>query len=528
MVALRDKLRQRNYGSEMIRPGTTIQFNSIGDSMFTGPSLDLARPDYSFFDRAGRGNVKGLELSGLLLKPLASRITEWVAGRPPTWIMDDNEGDQKFLNDWWEANHTDVLRCVEESVRLGSSYMVVNPDLSTTIIPPNIVLPLQDDRDLSVFNGWKVVETYQRIDTAGMGAMSSMLDSMQKVYEYTASARFITNVRNGVPGRRHRFANPLGYPTIIHVPNIRSSDEMFGRPDAEPIIQALFQYNEALSAAIRGNIRQGRPTPVVENIPDAATMKLFWDTYGRLETVKYPDGTSRQRYVVDWDPNQLLTLVGTSSFKYASPMSSSADTLNLLEILFYLILQHTQIPEFVWGNALAGSRASSESQLEPFVKWVEKRRGRLEKYLIEIARVVLGIKRFKQLDSDFESRPQLRWPSLTTADGRLTLDTLMWADARGLMGEIDVLERLPVQVRDPEQMLERGRTDKKRRDKEAADLQAASQPQRQITNSGKITQNTGTPTNARPSGPPAKRDTLTGPEKKNKADQMIVRKKGKQ
>src|SRR5690606_17486792 len=92
---------------------------------------DWPARDYRFWDRARRCKERGLELSGLFLKPLASKKAAWVLGPEPRWTHDSSRG-QEVLADWWTRNHALVLRTYEESVALGQAYLVVNPDGSLT------------------------------------------------------------------------------------------------------------------------------------------------------------------------------------------------------------------------------------------------------------------------------------------------------------------------------------------------------------------------------------------------------------
>ncbi|MFN8451033.1 MAG: hypothetical protein U0521_21260 [Anaerolineae bacterium] len=47
---------------------------------------DFSAADYRYWDRARRAKAKGLEIGGLLLKPLASKAA-WVLGDAPQWSV---------------------------------------------------------------------------------------------------------------------------------------------------------------------------------------------------------------------------------------------------------------------------------------------------------------------------------------------------------------------------------------------------------------------------------------------------------
>src|SRR3954464_2590658 len=49
------------------------------------PTKDFSTADYRYWDAARRTKARGVEISGLLLKPLASKVAAWVLGSPPEW-----------------------------------------------------------------------------------------------------------------------------------------------------------------------------------------------------------------------------------------------------------------------------------------------------------------------------------------------------------------------------------------------------------------------------------------------------------
>jgi len=61
------------------------------------------------------------------------------------------------LNGWWAKWHSDILRAYEEALNLGDCYLVVNADLSVTVVPPHVVDPLLDSTGEVV--GWRITET---------------------------------------------------------------------------------------------------------------------------------------------------------------------------------------------------------------------------------------------------------------------------------------------------------------------------------------------------------------------------------
>lgn len=383
-----------------------------------GITRDASTPDYAFWDRARRGKARGLEVSGLLLKPLASKVAAHVLGDCPAFDSPSRTAADA-LAAWFGAHHAALLSAYEESVALGDCFAVVNADLSLTIIPPHEVEPLLADTPGEI-DGWRITTQH---------------DHTRVIDEFTRLERQRRITRDGVRVTTESYPNPTGLLPIIHIANRAGADEVFGRPEGAALIPVLHKYGEIIDAAASGNIRQGRPTPVIEKMGEASQIARFWEQFGRRETHTKPDGTTETYDVIDFDPDQLLTLGADATFKYAAPGAFMGDAETLLKLLFYLIVQHSEVPEAVWGAAIPSSRASAETQMQPFIRWVTKKRALAESWLYDLARVVLAYTALYDPRIDARVPLDIRWSPLIQEDARLRLDALQWAHASGIVDD---------------------------------------------------------------------------------------------
>jgi hypothetical protein len=431
----------------------------------TETQQDAAQPDYAYWDKARRGKAAGLEISGLLLKPLASKIASYVLGSEPRWKCDDSTG-QKRLNEWWSANHAQLLRTFEEALNLGDFYLVVNADLSVTLIPPHLVTPLVDERNFSKRIGWRIEQSFSHPTDIGR--------TMTIINEYTAEKRVETIISDRQQATTRTYRNLIGRLPVIHIPNRKGTDEEFGRPEAEAVIPLLQKYGAIFDAAVKGNIRQGRPTPVIEEMGDKAAVDAFFERYGKTVRRELDDGTVEEYTVIDFDLDGLVALPGTSKFSYKSPASMIRDVEGLLGLLFYLYLQHTEIPEFVWGNAIASSKASAEAQMPPFIKWLEKRRGLIEMWMMEIARVVLAYHSVFETQINAQAKIGIQWQPLNEEDGNLVLNAVKYAhNETGMIDDRQALELLPLRIENIDGALKAGKRQREERQLERDERDAA-------------------------------------------------------
>lgn len=413
------------------------------------PTRDWGRPDYAWWRKAYYARVRGLELSGLFIKPLVSKVSGWVVGVPPTWKC-ENETSQEALAAWWGDNHAAVLAGYRGALREGDCGLVINSDLSVTLLPGETLDPIVASDNFGQIIGWRVTQVMEH---------PTETRRMMVVDEYYATQRIQRIEIDGMAVRETVYPNLIDRIPLVVISNGRNAGDSFGHPEAEALLELFGRYGDVLEAAIEGNVLQGRPTPVL-NFEDANGHDKFWEVYGGRRTRTLPDGTTESTATLDVDLSQLLTLVG-GSFEYKSPGSFSGDTAQLLELLFYLFLEHAELPEFVMGNAIASSKASAETQMPVFERFIEARRGEVALWLIEIAEIVLGYLALMEPGVTIDT-PKLQWRKLTQ-DGRLTLDTVTWAYTEGLLDRRTALTLAPVEVTDIDEVLDKAEAERQER-----------------------------------------------------------------
>lgn len=419
-------------------------------SAYRPPNNDWSRSDYVFWRKAYYGQARGLEISGLLIKPLVSKVAAWSLGRAPRWKL-ESEASQEALTDWWGKNHPHILKAWRESLKLGDGFIVINADLSVTLLRPDCVDPIVAEDDYSQIIGWRVTQTMQHPETTRR---------MVTVDEYYIDRRIHRVEVDGLTTQTQTYTNLIGMLPIVAIPNQADDGETFGHAEAEALLSLLHRYGEVIDAAIEGNVLQGRPTPVLlfETVDD---LDKFDDENASFETQTLPNGTSQRVKLYDVDLSQLLVASG-ATFEYKSPGSFTGDTAKLLEIMFYLLLEHSELPEFVFGNAISSSKASAETQLPVFIEFIKMRRGEMTGWLTQIAQIAMAYLSLITPGVALET-PSLQWEALDQEDGKLTLDTIVWAYKEGLIDRRTALMMAPVEVEDIDSVLDKAEEEKKAR-----------------------------------------------------------------
>ena len=322
-------------------PGTMRSTTRRVSSSYQPPVNSWQRSDYGFWRRAYFGQAVGLELSGLFIKPLVGKLAAWVLGRAPGWRCEDLTS-QEALEQWWAEQHPHILQGYRSSKKQGDAFIVINSDLTVTLLAPDCVDPIVDPGDYSLIIGWRVTQTLQHPQT---------IERMTLVDEYYTDRRVHRVQVNGLDREVTTYPNLIGMLPIVLIANNADAGQTFGHAEAEALLSLMHRYGEVLDAAIEGNIYQGRPTPLL-TFDSIENLKAFKNKYMRSTSYSLPDGTSADLRTVDIDLKEIIVAAG-ANFEYKSPGNFSADVVNILEILFYLFLEHAEIPEFVMGNAIS-------------------------------------------------------------------------------------------------------------------------------------------------------------------------------
>lgn len=414
------------------------------------PTYSWGRADYNYWRRAYYCKAQGLEVSGLFIKPLIHIVAAWVLGRPPTFKF-GNSTTQDAITDWWDTYHSEILRAYRSSMKQGDSFIVINSDLTITILAPDTVDPIVADDDYSKIIGWKVRQVFPHPTEQSL---------KQIVTDDYFADRRVHRVENANGTTTTTvFANLIGVIPVIHIANQPADGERFGHPEAEALVDLLHRYGQVLDAAVEGNILQGRPTPVIA-FDTVQNLNAFWRRYGRTETHNLSDGTTQTTDTLEIDMSNILTISG-ATFDYKSPGAFTEDTERLLGLLFYLILEHVQVPEFAMGNAIEGSKASAETQMPVLETFIRMRQRDNMGWILQIVKVVNAYKAILEPGVSIQD-PTVQWAKLTQ-NGRMVLDSLTWAFGEELVDERTAVSLLPLDIEKPDDVLRQAKTDARKR-----------------------------------------------------------------
>ncbi len=342
-------------------------------------STDKTVADYEFWDQLRRGLLPGYEFGSLFCNPMSQIVASYVLGDGVEVRLSDSvEGTQasidhtnELLELFSEYLNNVMLNSLEDLYGLADLFIVLNSDGTISIPSPQTVkadYAMDDYRRLEKVTITTLTLGYKIVDT------------------YTATERTITvtQSKTALSGRGYTqtiseevYPNLIGRIPIVHFANDRGVNETHGRVLYDGLLPLFQAYDDLTVKGITGAEALGNPIPVISGLK-GVTAAQNANAPIDAETYEDIDGNTETRHTINLDRNSILLLgEGARADMLAPPTGFTNDTRGMLKALFLLVLDHSRIPEALWGGAIASSKASAEVQMPPFHTYIKRRRNML-------------------------------------------------------------------------------------------------------------------------------------------------------
>jgi len=432
------------------------QMTNIYASLRSYLSLDTTQTDYAWWDKFRRGKQAGFEFAGLFAKPISEIIASWVLGSTiEPRLIEADEYTDNLLKTFFKRVHGKLMTIVIDLYGLGDQYIIVNPDGSLSVPSPELVEVEYDPLD------------YRKMMKV---TINSRLPDAQVTDVYTESERVVTIKWTGKDNtsradERYVFANLIGRIPIVHLANDRSGNETNGRPIYEALFKLYDRYNNLIEKMIDGAELMGNPIPVFEGVEDIDETIMANQT-SPVDIFENELGAEEERVQIDFDQLPAIFVGRGGRFVFASPGNGFTDDIrNTLRSLFILVMEHTRIPEAVWGLELSSARATAQEQMKTFYMFILQKRLQLqglgadddlqveaEGGLLELCDIWLRMKALT--DRKVKVAPvMLKWSELAQEEAELVFQKNESAHNKGVITDETYLDNLGI-VEDPQQEIE--------------------------------------------------------------------------
>lgn len=422
-------------------------------------TVDQTIPDYEFYDRLRRCKAKGYNLGGLFAKRIERVIASWTLGGGVTvdlvdtddytntalaefitGLLDagqDNSEEDQPLTDDDDRTSSLLMSVYKDALGLGDQYIIVNADASLSVASPETVTVKRD------------VLNYKRVLSV---TIETRMDGYVITDEYRADGRTVIIKKGNELLSATQYQNLLGVIPVVHIAHDRSGNETNGHPIHEELLPLYDQYDDLIFKQLDGAKLLGNPLLTFAGMKDInavmnANQPLSAETYVDR------DGNEVDRPQLKIDSNAVLMIGEGGSASFTSPpVGFTEDTKTALKSLFLLLLDHTGIPEFVWGGEMSSARASSDTQMQQFAKDISAWRQDAGGWIVRLCKLWLMTKALTD-PQIVVGRLALEWPPLIQEDKEIRLKQVEFGRKESLLRGETALQLLDL-VDDPKTEVE--------------------------------------------------------------------------
>lgn len=323
-----------------------------------------------------------------------------------------------------------LFKAVRNSYRDGDFFIAVEDDGEFTLLPPEDVDIIANPNNPDAVDGYDVFSTFPDLNDPTGAKTLMFVDEIRRAYRRRCEIDR-TGKRTEVPGTLVEYRNLQDggleerQLPIVHFANEKEARSLYGVSEFQNLYYLMANYHEVLSAAIKGNIYNSTAVPVIQGVKN---MRQFL----QQNFTQDKDGN----YILKWDSQKMLVVGEGGSVQILQADGTAADAQTLLEILFYLICQSSETPEFAFGTAVQSSKASVSEQTPMLIKKAIRKQGELEaplRKLIELYIDRMAILRPEEFDVELEFT--ITMPSILDEDLNINIQIVNAMLEKGIITE---------------------------------------------------------------------------------------------
>ena len=466
-------------------------------------SVDYTRNDYDLFqsiywasevptpDNKSKVGAE-YQLAASLAKPIINSATAFIVGTgyevelDSTLLSPDQlQSATDVINDWLDENKNSQNETVKFGLRDGDSYLYINDKLEADMLDPRTVDVILDAMtnehigydvkeavDEIVGNGETQVVTYikkyrkSRLEIYRVEKNEEIgADKLYYVEVYTTEGKLILFSQGIVPedvetddgGNAVISGEIVERPLpIVAIHNEAEPRAVYGNSELQNVLVQFKNYTGVLKESTKNVIYNGSPVLAIKGAQKE-----------QMEDETDDAGEKRMSF----DGDNVLFLEGENAdAKYLNTTSIMDDSGKLLEVYFYLILEGSETPEFVFGAAVQSSMASVKEQMPIVAMKGTRKRTEFTDSIKHMIRIIID-RKIALSDPDMLPLEEIKdtikikvmFPDITDEDGVLTKETIDMLLLNGIISSKTALKLSAVgdKISDHDKEIEQAKADQK-------------------------------------------------------------------
>jgi len=406
-----------------LRQGVFSRFGSlIGGSWNVPYVLNSTRVDYELARQLYHNTHDDYKLGAGFAKPIINTLAGFMG--VPRFRCQDEEA-QEVLDEHVSRWVSRMQRTHQLSLRDGDCFvMLANLENNDPLYPDEenrvdfIIIPPEQIADIELDPITRRPKAYT------IKARAKWKDEGGQEKEYTVWQKFtadsvILKVEGDVPeGLTSEIRpNPWGFIPIIHFKNEPEETELYGTSELEPIEPYLKAYHDVMLHAMQGSKMHSTPR-----------LKLKLKDVQSFLQNNFPEALKAiqrgEQVNIDLKGHELLIFTDEEDASFIEAQSTIGDAESLLKLLFYCIVDVSEVPEFAFGVHTPSSHASVKEQMPLLIRRVARKREMVVENWQALARMLL-VMHSKITGKKFESyEVGITWDAVIERDEKEYADTI--------------------------------------------------------------------------------------------------------
>ncbi len=418
------KLRQNIFG----------RFGAILTGRWNVPYvLNSTRVDYELARQLYHNTHDDYKLGAGFAKPIINTLAGFMG--VPRFRCEDEDA-QEVLDENTKRWVSRMQRTHQLSLRDGDCFvMLANlenddplyPDeknrIDFIIIPPEQIADIEVDPIITRRPVAYTIKAKAKWDGGQREytvTQKIMADRIAVIVEGDAPEGLVSEIR----------PNSWGFIPIIHFKNEPEETELYGTSELEPIEPYLKAYHDVMLHAMQGSKMHSTPR-----------LKLKLKDVQSFLQNNFPEALKAvqrgEQANIDLKGHELLIFTDEEDASFIEARSSIGDAEALLKLLFYCIVDVSEVPEFAFGVHTPSSHASVKEQMPLLIRRVARKREMVTENWQTLGRMLL-VMHSKMTGKKFDSYDvAITWDAVIERDEKEyadTINTLVNALNTALMG----------------------------------------------------------------------------------------------
>jgi hypothetical protein len=380
---------KRAFGEiSKLRQAATGLFGQIliGGNATVPYVLNSGKVDYELARQLYRNTHEDYKLGAGFAKPIINTLAGFM-GCPRFTIADEDA--QVVLDEYFNRWVSRAQRTHQLSLRDGDSYIyLANLETDDALYPETdsrieyIIIPPEQVADIEINPLNRQVLAY---------VLKSRHKWDQDTKEYTVTQRITkdsieTIVEGDAPEEVVSGTEPnkWGFIPIVHFKNEPEETEKYGTSELEAVEPYLKAYHDVMLQAIQGSKMHSTPRLKIK-VKDVK--RFFEDNFPEtLAAIERGESGS-----INLQGRELLLFGSEDDAEFIEARSATGDATALLQLIFYCIVDVSEIPEYCFGTHVPSSHASIKEQAPILVRRVARKREQVTESWQLLARMVLAM-----------------------------------------------------------------------------------------------------------------------------------------